>query len=133
MEVAEVFLRQLLEQTVDDGERAKLEAALDEIEIEYKARYLDRARDAYRQLRGRDISRVEDLIKGPDTVLERLPSAEPDSIPSSLKRGSIWELDEGGRIVSSYLGSRYEVHFSGIEREKIAEDSGSTGSVRSGG
>ena len=133
VEVAEVFLRQLLEQTVDDGERAKLEAALDEIEIEYKARYLDRARDAYRQLRGRDISRVEDLIKGPDAVLERLPSAEPDSIPSSLKRGSIWELDEGGRIVSSYLGSRYEVHFSGIEREEIAEDSGSTGSVRSGG
>lgn len=131
--VAEVFLRQLLEQTADHTEQAKIEAALDEIEIEYKARHLDRARDAYRELRGRDITSVEDLMKKPDAVLEQLPSAEPDSIPPSLKRGSVWRLDDGGRIVSSYLGSRYEVHFSGDDRGEFEADRASGRSEDSGG
>ena len=114
IDIAEVFLRQLLETTADEAQAAKLNGALDEIEIEYKARHLDRARAAYQALAGRDIESIEDLIEGDHRVLEGLPSAEPDAMPASLSRGSVWEIEEEtGRIVSSYLGSRYEVHYSG--------------------
>lgn len=111
IEVAEVFLRQLLAGTEDEAERAKYETGLDEIEIEQKARFLDRARDAYRALSGQDLARVEDLVRGPFRVLERLPDPEPDAIPASLRRGSAWQI-RGDRIVSSYVGTRYEVHYS---------------------
>ena len=111
IEVAEVFLRQLLAGTEDEAERAKYETGLDEIEIEQKARFLDRARDAYRALSGRDLEHVEDLVRGPFRVIERLPDPEPDAIPESLRRGSVWQI-RGDRIVSSYVGSRYEVHYS---------------------
>ena len=57
--------------------------------------------------------RDRDLIRGPHRVLQKLPSPEPDSMPESLRRGSVWEIDDEGRIVSSYLGSRYEVHLVG--------------------
>lgn len=117
IEVAEVLLRQMLEGTREEDARARLQAALDEIEIEYKARHLDRAREAYRALSGTDIETVEDLVNGARPVLERLPSPEPDAIPPSLSRGSVWILDpKTDRIVSSYLGSRYEVHFSTFDR-----------------
>jgi len=117
IEVAEVFLRQLLEGTREEDARARLQVALDEIEIEYKARHLDRAREAYRVLAGTDIETVEDLVQGARPVLSRLPSPEPDAIPPSLSRGSVWILDpKTDRIVSSYLGARYEVHFSGGHR-----------------
>ncbi len=109
--VAEVFLRQLLEGTEDEAERVKYETGLDEIEIERKARFLDHARSAYRELAGKDIERVEDLVTGPFRVIENLPDPEPDAIPDPLRRGSFWEI-EGDRIVSSYLGARYEVHYS---------------------
>lgn len=111
IEVAEVFLRQLLEGSDDEDERAKYASGLDEIEIEHKARFLDRARAAYRALTGRDILRVEDLVTGPHRVIEKLPSPEPDAMPESLSRGSVWEI-EGDQIVSSYVGARYEVHYS---------------------
>jgi tetratricopeptide (TPR) repeat protein len=124
--VAEVFLRELLTSTTDEAEIAKLESGLDEIEIEYKARHLDRARDAYKELTGHDIRWAGDLIRGQHRVLEKLPSPEPDSMPESLRRGSIWEVGDDGRIVSSYLGKRYEVHFSGYD----APYEPSTASVR---
>jgi len=117
IEVAEVFLRELLQDTREEDARAQLQVALDEIEIEYKARHLDRARQVYRTLNGTDIGSVEDLVRGSRAVLDRLPSPEPDGIPRSLSRGSVWILDpETDRIVSSYLGSRYEVHFSAADR-----------------
>jgi tetratricopeptide (TPR) repeat protein len=120
IDVAEIFLRQLLETTDDVAGRAKLEGALDEIEIEYKARHLDRAREAYRELAGHDIQEVGDLIRSRYRVLEKLPSPEPDAIPVSLSRGSIWEIDhKTGRIISSYLGARYEVHISGFDQERF--------------
>jgi hypothetical protein len=73
-------------------------------------------------LAGRDIEVVEDLIHDPHRVLEKLPSAEPDLIPSTLSRGSVWRIDpESKRIESSYLGSRYEVHYSSIDRKRIKE------------
>jgi len=111
IEVAEAFLRQLLEGTDDEAERAKYESGLDEIEIEHKARFLDRARAAYRERAGRDIAAIEDLVTGPDRVIEHLPSPEPDAMPASLSRGSTWEI-EAEEIVSSYVGARYEVHYS---------------------
>ena len=121
IEVAEIFLRQLLETTTDEAQLAKLESGLDEIEIEHQARHLDRAREAYIALSGHDIRWVGDLIRGPYRVLQKLPSPEPDSMPESLRRGSIWEINKEGQIVSSYLGSRYEVHFSGYAGEFSAE------------
>ena len=121
IDVAAVFLRERLEQTDDEEEAARISTALDEIEIEYKARMLDRARAAYRQLAGRDIQDVGDLVRDPYRVLERLPSPEPDALPPPLRRGSIWEFDDEDRIVSSYLGSRYEVHFSGGNPGAFAE------------
>jgi hypothetical protein len=120
IDVAEVFLRELLRTTQDEEAKARLQVALDEIEIEYKARHLDRARAAYVTLAGRDIEFVEDLIHEPHRVLEKLPSAEPDLIPRTLSRGSVWTIDpETNRIESSYLGSRYEVHYSSSDRKRI--------------
>ena len=127
IDVAEVFLRQLLETTTDEAQIAKLESALDEIEIEYKARHLDRAREAYRALTGRDIRGVRQLVRGPHRVLERLPSPEPDAIPPSLSRGSRWKIDrKTGRIVSSYLGHRYEVHYSAADLKALRKQTGTT-------
>lgn len=127
IDVAELFLRQLVETTSDEAQVAKLESALDEIEIEYKARHLDRAREAYLSLAGHDIQSVGDLIRGRYRVLETLPSPEPDAIPASLSRGSVWKIDaKTGEIVSSYLGARYVVHYSGFDREHFANRSGAT-------
>jgi len=125
IEVAELFLRQLLQTEADENVIAKLESALDEIEIEYKARHLDRARTAYQSLAGRDISTPGDLIRGPHRVLEELPNPEPDAMPSSLSQGSIWEIDAAtGRVVSSYLGRRYEVHYTEVDRNRLKAWSG---------
>lgn len=86
------------------GERAKAEyaKALDEIETERRARKLDAAREEYRRRHGRDITRVEDLITGPDPVLRRLPAE---------LHGWEWILHEQtGEIVSSFYKARYQVH-----------------------
>ena len=130
IDVAEVFLRELLRRTEDEEARARLQIALDEIEIEYKARLLDRARELYRERTGHDIRSVDDLVRPPDRVLARLPSPEPDGIPPSLSRGSVWQIDpDDGRIESSYLGSRYEVHYSDGDRKrlKVGREVGRTG------
>jgi len=125
IDVAEVFLRQLLETTPDEAELAKLESALDEIEIEHKARLLDRARAAYRSLAGHDIHSPGDLIRGRYRVLKKLPSPEPDALPESLSRGSIWKIDQRtDQIVSSYLGARYEIHYAGFDRESFENRGG---------
>lgn len=118
--VAEIFLREMLKNTVDPEDRARLQIALDEIELEYKARLLDRAREAYRRVAGRDIRSIDDLIRPPHRMLEKLPSPEPDAIPESLRRGSRWKLDpRTKRIVTTYLGRRYEVNFSAADRSRL--------------
>src|SRR5690606_26310856 len=100
------FLRELLQQTEDPYLRAGYEKALREIETERRARWLDRAQVAFRERHGRDIERVEDLLR----VVEALPP-EPN--------GGEWVLDEKtGRIVSSRLGRRYELHFHPADRER---------------
>ncbi|MBY0398889.1 tetratricopeptide repeat protein [Myxococcota bacterium] len=120
IDVAEVFLREMLRGTVDPENRARLQVALDEIELEYKARLLDRARAAYRMASGRDIRSVEDLIRPPHRMLVKLPSAEPDAIPAAHARGSTWIVDPASdRIVSTYLGRRYEVHLSPSDRDRL--------------
>ena len=53
-------------------------------------------------------------------MLERLPSAEPDGMPASLARGSVWELNKkDDRIESTYIGGRYEIHFHPRDRARI--------------
>lgn len=120
IDVAAVFLRQLMQETDDEAEIARLASALDEIEIESKARHLDRARAAFRQLVGRDIESVDELVRPPHRMLEKLPNPEPDALPEPLRRGSRWILDREGRIVSTYLGSRYEVHYASGRRAVFA-------------
>ena len=120
IEVAEVFLRELYHSSEDEEAKAKLQIALDEIEIEHKARFLDTARKAFHELTGQDIESVDDLIRGPHRVLEVLPSPEPDAIPASLAGESVWEIDpKTDAIVSSYLGARYEVHYSDSDRVRL--------------
>lgn len=119
LQIAEVFLREMLRNSRDPEDQARLQIGLDEIEIEYKARLLERARRAYRKLAGRDIRSVDELVKGPHRMLEKLPSPEPDAIPAAFARGSVWKIDRTGRIVSSYLGHRYEVHFTQVDRNRL--------------
>lgn len=120
IDVAEIFLREMLRNTVDPEDRARIQIALDEIELEYKARLLDRAREAYRRAAGQDIRSIDDLIRPPHRMLEKLPSPEPDAIPEPLKRGSRWKIDRRTkRIVSTYLNRRYEVNFSAADRSRL--------------
>ncbi len=119
LEAAALFLNQLIREAPDEASRAAYQGALDEIEIEFRARHLDRARVLYQQRSGRDIGAVEDLLVPPHGVLPVLPDAEPSSLPPALRRGSGWELDpDTGRIQSDYYGSRYEVIFNPWHRER---------------
>jgi hypothetical protein len=111
---AELFLRRLVEQTEDPYARAEYEKALDEVETERRARRLDRAREEFIRRHGRDIERVEDLVRGPDPVLAKLPRE---------LHGWEWVIDpSSGRIVSSWYGARYELRFQGTHpvREQTA-------------
>jgi hypothetical protein len=119
LEVTETFLIQLITGAKDEVIRAGYQAALDEIEVEKKARFLEEARAGFVQLNGRDIESVEELVMADKPVLSHLPSPEPESLPAGLRRGSRWGLDPlSGRIVSSYYGFRYEVHFASWERKR---------------
>jgi hypothetical protein len=108
IEVAAGMIQRLLAGTEDPYAKAEYEKMLDEIETERRARFLDAARRAYRKGHGEDIRSVEDLLKGPYPVLQKLPP-EP--------HGWEWVLsEENGEIVSSYYERRYRPHFSGSER-----------------
>ena len=87
--------------------------ALDEIEIERRARFLDGAREEYWRRNGRDIERVTDLLTGPNPVLDRLPRAQ------LFLDGFEWILDEEtGGIVSSFYRSRYQLHVTPSDRAR---------------
>jgi len=119
IDVAVVFLGELLASAHDEAAKEGYRAALDEIEVEQKARMLDRARAVFRQRAGRDIVEVIELVEGPSPVLETLPAAIPSSLPASLRRGSEWRLDpENGRIFSTYYGKRYQLHIARSDRER---------------
>jgi hypothetical protein len=105
LDAAAVLLTELLREAEDPFARAEVEKALDEVETERRARFLDAARAEYRSRFDRDIAAVEDLLEGPQPVLRELP---PEL------HGWEWVLDPAsGRIVSSYYGRRYELHFQG--------------------
>ncbi|MBW1685745.1 MAG: hypothetical protein JRS35_11885 [Deltaproteobacteria bacterium] len=113
LEAAEQFLAQLAESTENEYARASYLKALDEVATERRARLLDAARAAYRSRFGRDIARVEDLVRGPSPLLRRLPPAHPH-FP-----GFEWALDpETGEIVSSFYRGRYRARMQAPDRAR---------------
>jgi hypothetical protein len=101
----------MVESSTDDYVKAEYLKALDEIAIEERARFLDAAREEYWRRHGRDIERVEDLLDGPNPILEELPRAQ------LYLGGFEWILDpETGQITSSYYGSRYRLHVTPTDR-----------------
>ncbi len=119
LEVAAVFLREMLNTSEDQAAKEGYRAALDEIEVEQRARLLDSARVRFRERNDRDISTVADLVEGESPVLATLPSAEPSSLPRALQRGSRWQLDPASdRIVSAYYGKRYRLHVGEADRDR---------------
>ncbi len=117
LDVAADFLGTLIESTEDPYARAEYEKALDEIETERRARFLDAAREEFQRRRGRDITRVEELTEPPDPVLAELP---PEI------HGWEWVLDpKTGRIVSNWYNGRYELHIHAREqahRDRMIEE-----------
>jgi len=111
LDSAAVFLEELARRAPDDSKRAEYEKALDEIETERRARFLDEARAEYKRRSGRDITAVEDLLAGPSPVLRQIPS-EPN--------GGEWRLSEAHQIVSTHYGSRYGVHRNPVDDERRA-------------
>ena len=110
LETAAAFLGELANSAPDEIARNSYLDALDEIEIERRARFLDEARQEYRKRFGKDIERVEDLTHGAKPVLVGIPEPAPKSVPVALRSGARWVLDDSdGRIVSDYYGRRYEL------------------------
>lgn len=125
LELAESFLHGLLLEAQSEGEREQYEKALVEIATERVARSLDAARVRYRELRGRDIEKVEDLVRGSAPVLAALPRD-----PS----GGGWMLEPyTGEIVSDALRHRYEAKIDAVNRKRIGKIRGSEGSEEKDG
>jgi hypothetical protein len=113
LDTTEVFVAQLARDTDDEYKRAEYLKELDEIAVERRARVLDAARAEYRRRNGRDIATVEDLAHGPRRVLSTLPPAHPHF------EGFSWQVDaKSGAIVSSFYGSRYELHVHPFDRAR---------------
>lgn len=113
LDIAATFLQHLVETTDDEYEKAEYLKALDEIEIERRARFLDEAREEYWRRNGRDIAAVEDLLRGPKPVLRALPRAQMHL------DGFGWTLDERtGAIVSTFYRTRYELHVTNSDRAR---------------
>jgi len=113
LEMAAGFLSELARNAQDEYARAEYLKALDEIETERRARYLDAAREEYWRRHGEDIDRVEDLLRGPDPIVSQLPAAHPQF---GFAR---WVLDEkSGQIVSSYYRKRYELHATQRDKQR---------------
>ena len=109
LEAAAAYLEELLRDAPDEWARAEYEKALEEIETERRARFLDQARDVFRKRHGRDIASVDDLARGAGRVLQSLPP-EP--------HGWEWELDEENEIVSAFYGRRYHLNLHERDRER---------------
>jgi len=111
IEASAIFLSQLVQSSESDDAAAVYQGALDEIDVEIKARYLDRAREAYRQLYARDIRSIDDLVSGDHPVLAELPPPEPQDLPPALRKGDRWFIDpKTGQITSTYYSRRYRVN-----------------------
>lgn len=115
IEMAAGFLSDLARNAPDEYSRAEYLKALDEIETERRARYLDAAREEYWRRHGEDIRGVGDLVRGPNPILPVLPGAHPHFDDYD------WVLDEeSGQIVSSFYGSRYALHTTPRDDERRA-------------
>ena len=113
LQVAGLFLARVAERTDDEYKKAEYLKALDEIQIEERARFLDEAREEYWRRNGRDIERVSDLLEGSHPVLNRLPRAQLHL------DGFEWILEpDTGQIVSSFYRSRYELHVTPTDRAR---------------
>ena len=122
LEVAEVLLRQMVEDAKDDTSRRGYLSALDEIEIERRARFLDSARERFKELQGRDLGSVSELVLLADPVLLGLPEAYPSSLDVSPGENFRWEIDsDTGLIVSSYYGRRYALNFTPDRAVRLQE------------
>lgn len=108
LDSAAIFLDELVRRAPDGYARAEYEKALDEVETERRARFLDQARAEYKRRNGKDITDLQDLLAGPSPVLRQLP-AEPN--------GWEWKLNDAGQIVSTYYRSRYVVHRDAVSEE----------------
>jgi hypothetical protein len=113
LDAAALYLQKLATHAEDGFARAEHLKALDEVETERRARFLDGVRERYRRRRGRDIREVADLLRGPSPLLRALPPAHPHFA------GFEWQLHpETGAIVSSFYRERYEPHIHRFERER---------------
>ena len=113
LETAAAFLHELVQHEAEPYARTQYQVALDEIETERRARFLDRTREEFRRRNGRDIRDVGELVRGPRPELRRLPPAHP------ILKGWQWRLDpETGRIVSSYYENRYRLHVHALDRQR---------------
>jgi hypothetical protein len=111
LDTSATFLAELARTTEEPQARAQYEAALQEIETERRARFLDQAQEEFRRRAGRELANIDELVLGPHAVLEGLPD-EP--------HGDVWELTDDGRIVSGRLRRRYEpfVHENDLRRRE---------------
>jgi hypothetical protein len=115
LEMAAGFLSELARNATDEYARAEYLKALDEVETERRARFLDAAREEYWRRAGADIASVADLLRGPARVVAELPAAHPHFDFAE------WLLDpKSGQIVSSYYGSRYRLHSTPRDAERRA-------------
>jgi hypothetical protein len=122
IDTAAAFLMELANSASDDFTRNGYLDALDEIEIERRARFLDGARDSYKKRYGKDITRIEDLTEGASPMLVGLPEPVPKSVPLELRRDVRWVLSEAdGRIISDYYGRRYELMFVATNKQQQEE------------
>jgi len=105
LETAAFFLETLIRGASNEYIRAGYLKALDEIETERRARYLDAARVEFWQRHGRDVRVPADLWTGPGRVIRVMPLAHPHF------EGFEWVLDEeSGEIVSSFYEGRYRLY-----------------------
>ncbi|MCH2184802.1 hypothetical protein MK280_02915 [Myxococcota bacterium] len=130
LEVAQTLLLEMLRDTESEEAREGYLSALDEIEIERRARVLDSARAAFREREGRDLESVVELVAGPDPILARLPSADPTRAAGESGAPSSWLIDDqSGQIVSDYYGRRYKLNFASDRALRMEEWKRSAGSV----
>ena len=122
LDTAAAFLAQLARDASDPAVRGNYLAALDEIDVERKARRLDAAREEFRNRHGRDIEDVSELAEGDRPVLAALPDAEPAGVPEALRKAAHWRIDlESGEIVSSHYDRRYRLIFHPNEQARREE------------
>lgn len=113
LDLAAQMLADRVRATQDEFARAELLKALDEVETERRARFLDDARYEFWKRNRRDIDEVGELLAGEDPVLRELPAAHP------IFPGFEWRIDEeNGEIVSSFYRSRYELHIHPKDEER---------------